>query len=190
MNNSEVSQLVDSADPKMKKALEHLDGELASLRTGRATTALVEGITVEQYGQTMPLKALATLSTPDAHTIAIAPWDPGSMAVIEKAIRETQSLGITPSNDGQIIRLNVPPMTEDRRREIVKSLGDKVEACRITLRNIRHDILGDVRRMEKDKKATVDDAKGAEIAMNKKIDQFGAKIDEMEKAKGQEIMAV
>ncbi len=185
-----VREIVASVSPKMDKALVHLEEELKSLRTGRATTALVENIIVEQYGQHMPLITLATLSTPDARTIAITPWDRASVPAVEKALREAQSLGLNPNNDGSTIRLNIPPMTEERRRDIVKQLGQMVENCHIALRNLRHEALGEVKKLERDKKATTDDAKWSEEELNKKIDQYRLKIDAIQKTKEQEIMQV
>jgi ribosome recycling factor len=185
-----VKDLINAAAPKLDKALEHLEIEIGSLRTGRANVSLVDGITIEVYGQTMPLKQVATISTPDARTISVTPWDRGNLSTIEKAIRESQSLGLNPSNDGAIIRLNIPPMTEERRKEIVKQLGVKVEECHIALRNIRHDVLGEVKKLEKAKEATQDDAKFAENELNKKLDQYKAKIETIAKTKEQEILAV
>ncbi len=185
-----VRELVKSADPKMEKALEHLAEELNTLRTGRATTALVDQLQVEYYGTMQPLRNMATITTPDARTIAITPYDRGSVAVVEKAIRESPTLGLNPNNDGQTIRLNIPSLTEERRKEIVKSLGQKVEECRIALRNIRHDVLNDVKKAEKAGDATQDDAKFAENELNKKIDAFQKRIQEVEAAKTKEIMSV
>jgi ribosome recycling factor len=185
-----VRQLVEGVNAKMDKALEHLREELGSLRTGRATTGLVDGMSVEVYGQMMPIKQLASINTPDARTIAISPWDRNSMASIEKAIRENQTLGLNPSNDGSVIRLNIPPMTEDRRREIVKQLGTKVEECNIALRNARHDVLDEAKKLEKDKQITQDDLKFAEAELNKKIDVYKEKIEEIRLAKEKEIMEV
>lgn len=185
-----VRSVIESANPKMEKALEHLAVGLNSLRTGRASVSLVDGITVDYYGAMQPLKAIASVNTPDAKTIAITPWDKNAMVPIEKAIREAQGLGLNPMNDGHVIRLNIPPLTEDRRREIVKSLGGKVEECRIALRNIRHDVLSEVKKLEKEKLATQDDAKFAENELNKKIDQFQKRIEELEAAKAKEIMSV
>jgi len=185
-----VRPLVDSASPKMEKALEHFADELKSLRTGRASVAILDGVVVEYYGSVQPLKSIASVTAPDARSLAITPWDKGAMASVEKAIRENQALGLNPSNDGNVIRVSIPPMTEDRRRDVVKSLGGKVEDCRVRLRNIRHDILNDVKKMEKSKEATVDDVKFTEAELNKKIDQFQKRIDEMEAAKAKEIMEV
>ena len=185
-----VTQIVKAADPRMEKAVEHLNESLGSLRTGRAQTALVENLTVEQYGQQMMLKTVATISTPDAKTISISPWDKNLVQPIEKMLRETSSLGLNPSSDGNVVRLNVPPMTEERRREIVKDLGQKVEQANISLRQIRHDVLNEVKKMEKNKEATQDDVRFAEQELNKKIDEFKKKIDELAKAKETEIMTV
>jgi len=185
-----VPQIVKGADPRMDKAVAHLEEDLKSLRTGRATTSLVENITVEQYGAQVPLKAVATISTPDAQTIAISPWDKNLVAPIEKVLREDQALGMNPSSDGNVVRLNVPPMTEDRRREIVKELGQKVEQCNIALRQIRHDIINEVKKLEKAGNASQDDAKYAEQEMNKKIGQYKDKVDALAKAKETDIMTV
>lgn len=185
-----IRTLVEAAGPKMDKAIEHLAQELGSLRTGRATISLVDNIIVEYYGTPQPLKAVASVNTPDARTIAITPWDKGALPSIEKALRDDQSLGLNPNNDGVVIRLNIPALTEERRRDIVKSLGSKIEDCRITLRNIRHDTLKDVQKLEKAKEATQDDVKFAEAELNKLIDKFHKQIEELEAAKAKEIMAV
>jgi ribosome recycling factor len=185
-----VANLVKTADPRMDKAIEHFEADMASLRTGRAQTAQVENLMVEQYGQLAPLKTVASISTPDAQTIAISPWDKNLVAVIEKMIRENQALGFNPMSDGNVVRINVPTMTEERRREIVKELGQKAEAANIALRNIRHDVLGEVKRLEKDGQATQDDMKFAEQELNKKIDGYKKKIDELTRAKEAELMTV
>jgi ribosome recycling factor len=185
-----VREQVNSADAKFDKAIAHLEDELRSLRTGRAQTSLVENLAVEQYGAMAPLKTVATITTPDAHTIAISPWDKNLVAPIEKLLRESQSLGLNPSSDGQVVRLNVPPMTEERRREIVKDLGTKVEQCYIAMRNARHEILNDVRKMEKAGEATKDDVKFAEEQLNQKIDAWRSKVEAVAKTKETEIMSV
>jgi ribosome recycling factor len=185
-----VRTLVDAAGPKMERAVEHFADELKTLRTGRASVAMLDGVTVEYYGAVQPLKAVASVNAPDARSLAVTPWDKGVLQAIEKAIRENQALGLNPSNDGGTIRMAVPPMTEDRRREVVKTLGGKVEQCRIALRNIRHDVLNEVKRLEKSKEATADDVKFAEGELNKKIDQFQKRIDEIEAAKSKEILEV
>jgi ribosome recycling factor len=185
-----VQEALESAGPKMQKAVEHLRDELRGIRTGRASTGVVEGLNVEVYGQPMVLKQIATIGTPDSRTIAITPWDRGNLASIEKAIREAQSLGLSPNNDGQTIRLNIPALTEERRCEIAKTVGEKVEGCHIALRNIRHEILEDVRRQEKAKQISIDDVKFAEEQLNKKIEQYRNVITEIQRAKEQEILEV
>jgi len=185
-----VRTLVDAAGPKMEKALEHFSEALKTLRTGRASVSMLDGVVVEAYGAPQPLKAVASVNTPDARSLAVAPWDKSMIGPIEKAIRDNQALGLNPSNDGSVVRMQIPPMTEERRREVVKTLGSKVEECRIALRNIRHDVLGVAKRMEKAKEATQDDVKFAENELNKKIDQFKKRIDELEAAKTKEIMEV
>jgi ribosome recycling factor len=185
-----VRDLVETANPKMQKALDHFVDGLKTLRTGRASTAVLDGVTVEYYGAVQPLKAVASVNTPDARTIAVTPWDKGALSVIEKAIRDNPTLGLNPSNDGNVIRIPVPAMTEERRREVVKSLGTKVEECRIALRNIRHEVLNEVKKLEKAKEATTDDVKFVETELNKKIEQMQKKIDELEAAKTKEIMEV
>jgi ribosome recycling factor len=185
-----VAVIVKSADPRMDKAIEHFEDDIRSLRTGRAQTSQVENLMVEQYGQMMPLKTIATITTPDAQTIAISPWDKNLVAPIEKMIRENQALGFNPMSDGNVVRMNVPSMTEERRRDIVKELGQKAEAANIALRNIRHDVLGEVKRLEKDGQATQDDMKFAEQELNKKIDTYKKRIDELARAKEAELMTV
>ena len=174
----------------MDKALDFLGEELKGLRTGRASTALVEGISVEQYGQKMSLKQVATLSVPDPRTIQITPWDPSMLPAIEKEIRESQSLGLNPNNDGHSIRLNLPPLNEETRKNLVKVLGEKIEACHISMRSIRHELLDEVKKLEKAKQATQDDVKLAEAKLNEKIDEYRGKIKQIEEAKTKEIMEV
>lgn len=185
-----VDEVLRQAGPKMDRAVGHLEDELKGLRTGRASTALVEGIEVDQYGQKMALKQVATLSTPDARTIAITPWDPTTLPSIEKAIRESQSLGLNPNNDGHTIRLNLPPLNEETRKALVKALGDKIEQCHIALRNTRHDLLEEIRGLEKNKGATQDDVRLAQTELDKKIDQYREQIKRIEDAKTKEIMEV
>lgn len=185
-----VQDILAKAEPQMNKAVEHLHDQLRQIRTGRASTAIIDGVTIEQYGQTAPLKTVATLSAPDAHTIAIAPWDKSLIPTIEKAIRDTQSLGLNPSNDGVTIRLNIPPMTTDRRQQLTKQVGEQIEACHVSLRNVRHELMDEVKKLEKSGGATQDDSKFAEAELNKKIERYRAKLEEIRAAKVAEIMEV
>jgi len=190
MTNPAVRKILDQARPRMDKAVAYTRADLGSLRSGRASISLVDNLSVEYYGQTQPLKGLATINTPDARTIAITPWDRGAMPVVEKAIRENQALGLTPNNDGQTIRLNIPPLTEERRHDIVKSLREKIENCHVSLRNIRHELLSEVRKLEKAKLASQDDAKAAETELNKQMEHYRTQIEQLEQTKTTEIMEV
>ena len=185
-----VRSVVDSAGPKMDKAVEHFAEDIKSLRTGRASVAMLDGVTVEVYGVVQPLRAVASITAPDARSLAVSPWDKTAVGAVEKAIRDNAALGLNPSNDGSVVRMAIPPMTEERRREVVKVLGTKVEECRIALRNIRHDVLNEVKKMEKAKEATPDDVKFAEAELNKKIERSQKRIDELEAAKQKEVMEV
>lgn len=185
-----VRDIISAASPKMEKAIEHFASELNSLRTGRASTAVLDSVMVEHYGVLQPLKAVAQVNTPDARSLAITPWDKSALGAIEKAIRDNQSLGMNPMSDGSTVRISIPLLTEDRRKEIVKTLGSKVEDCRIALRNVRHDTLNEIKRLEKAKEATTDDVKSAETELGKLIDKFQKRIDELEAAKAKEIMEV
>jgi ribosome recycling factor len=185
-----VKDIVSQVAPKMERAIEHFSAELGGLRTGRATTAMLDGVMVESYGVLQPLKAVASISTPDGRSLAVTPWDKGAMAGIEKAIRDNQQLSLNPMNDGAVIRINIPALTEERRKEIVKSLGQKVEECRIALRNIRHEALNEVKRLEKTKEATTDDVKYVEHELSKSLEKFQKRIEELEGAKTREIMEV
>lgn len=185
-----IKAIIDKTAPRMDKAVEHLQDGLRGIRTGRASTSLVDALTVEQFGQTMSIKAVATLSAPDAHTIMIAPWDKSMIPVIEKVIRETQSLGLNPGNDGNAIRLNIPPMTTERREQLVKQVGEQIESCHVSIRNVRHDILDEARKAEKNGGVSQDDVKFAEQELNKRIDTYRAKLEEIRRAKVAEIMEV
>lgn len=185
-----VREVVTAAGPKMDKAIEHYNEAVKALRTGRAQASMLDGVIVQYYGVPQPLKSLAQVTAPDARSLAVTPWDKGALASVEKALREDQSLGLNPTNDGQVIRIAIPPLTEERRRDIVKALGGKSEECRIALRNVRHDVLNEVKRMEKAKEATVDDVKFTETELNKKIDQYQKRLLELEAAKTKEIMEV
>jgi ribosome recycling factor len=166
----------DLLSEQMKSPIKHFEKELSSIRTGRASTLLVEGIKVECYGQLMPLKELATISTPEARLITIQPWDKSVMGEIEKAI-QISALGITPINDGNIIRLQLPQMSSDRRNELIKQLGQKTEECRIGVRNIRKEFHNEVRDAVKKKIISEDFAKKLNEVLQKITDQVIEKVD-------------
>jgi len=170
--------LVTDADPQFKKAIEHLQKELATLRTGRATPALVEDIQVEAYGAKQAMKAVGSISTPDAKTIQIEPWDGNVTQAIEKALRES-SIGVTPTVDGKIVRLNLPMMTDEGRQKLVKSMKEKLEEARIAIRGVREDVKKQIEKLEgigKDEKhGYLEDLDAAVKKMNTEIEEIGKK---------------
>lgn len=173
----------------MEKPLKHFEKELAAIRTGRASTSLVEGLRVECYGQFMPLKDLATIAAPDARLITIQPWDKSAIADIEKAITQSD-LGLTPANDGAIIRLQLPQMSSSRRDELVKLLGKKTEECKVNIRNVRKDFHNAVRDAEKKKTVSEDFAKRLSDLLQKITDQNIEKVDQIESKKENELKQV
>lgn len=181
---------LSSYTQKMKAAVEHLQDELKKVRTGRAHPSVLDGISVEAYGQMVPLKQVANVTAPEAQLLQITPFDPTNMQAIAAAIRNDQSLGLNPSDDGHIIRVPMPPLTEERRRQIAKSLSDTVEEARVALRNIRHDALKEAKRAKDAKEATEDDYKRTESQLNELINDFQKEIEDAQKAKEEEIMTV
>lgn len=173
----------------MDKPIKHFEKELASMRTGRATTALLENIRVDCYGQMMPLRELATLAAPDARLLTIQPWDKAVIGAIENAISNSD-LGASPANDGNIIRIQLQQMSSDRRDEMVKTLGKKTEECRINVRNVRKDYHNVVREAEKKKTVSEDFAKRISDLLQKITDQFVEKADQMHNKKETELRQV
>ncbi len=173
----------------MQKTVESTQKSFNTIRTGRANSALLDRITVDYYGTETPLKSLANISTPDATTITIQPYDRGSMTQIEKAI-SMSDLGLTPNNDGQLIRLNIPPLTSERRQELVKLAGKLAEEGKVALRNIRRDAIDSVRKQEKNHEISEDEAKDLQDQIQKITDQYGKKIDELLAAKEKDITTV
>ena len=179
----------DTIKIEMDKPIKHLEKELSSIRTGRASSALVEDIKVECYGQMMSLKELATLSTPDARLITIQPWDKSIINDIEKALVNSD-LGVTPINDGKIIRLQLPQMSTARREELNKLLGKKTEECRIGIRNVRKEYHNQLRNAEKTHGISEDFAKKLSDILQKITDNFIKKADEINDKKANEIKFV
>ncbi len=174
---------------KMDASLEVLKKEFASMRTGRASLALLDGITVEYYGRPTPLNQVATLGVPESRTITIQPWDTKLIPEIEKAILKSE-LGLTPINDGKIIRITIPPLTEERRKELVKVARKRAEESRVALRNIRRDILDDIKKFQKEKNLSEDEAKKWQEEVQKITDSYIKKVDEVLSHKEKEIMEV
>jgi len=177
-------------EEKMQKAVEHFQSELAKISTGRAHPSMLESVKVEAYGQLTPLNQVATVVAVDATLLQISPFDPNNLSKISTAIRNNQSLGLNPSDDGKVIRIPVPPLTEERRREMTKVIGEKAEECRISLRNIRHEELKNAKQAEKSGEATQDDLKSTEKNLNERIDNFQRQIEQLSKAKEAEVMKV
>lgn len=170
----------------MEKALEHLKSEISKMRVGRASTAMVEGVKVESYGSMMGLKEVAALGVPDAKTITITPWDRGLINDIEKAILAA-NIGVTPINDGKLIRINLPPMTEDRRKDFVKQISKEGEAAKVAVRNHRRDTMD---AFKKGGTMSEDEQRRAQDEIQKMTDQFIADIDKLVDSKSKEIMTL
>ena len=184
-----VSLIISEYETKMAKAAESLHNELKTVRTGRASTGLVDHIKVEYYGTLTPLKQLASLAVPQADMIVIKPFDPSSIKDIEKAIKNSD-LSIAPVVDGQIIRLNVPPLSADRRLQIVKQVKQVGEQAKVAVRNIRRDIIKHLEKEEEAKLITEDDRKKSELELQRITDLYIKKVDEILALKEKEIMEV
>lgn len=184
-----IKDLLKDTEERMKSTLSVLEDDLKGMRTGRASTALVEKLNVEYYGTDTPLLHLATLSIPEPQTIMIRPFDKGSLKTIEKAILASE-LGLTPNNDGTVIRLNIPPLTQERRMELQKLVGKRVEEARIAVRNIRRSANDDLREFEKEKLISEDDKKRGEDNVQKLTDKYIEKIEAEGTRKEEEIMEV
>jgi ribosome recycling factor len=182
-------ELINSKKDSLEQALEYLRADLSQLRTGRANPALVENLMVDYYGTRTPLKQIATINAPEARLVLIQPWDKDSLVNIEAAIRES-NLGLNPANDGQVIRLNIPPLSEERRQEMVKTLNQKVEAARIAIRNIREEIWETIQEMTKVGKISEDDKFRGKDSLQEVIDSFNKKVEEIRDKKEKEITTI
>ncbi len=184
-----INETVKDAETRMKGAINSLEEDLAGIRTGRATPALVEKLHVDYYDMPTPLMQLASISVPEARQLMIKPFDPSTLKTIEKAILASE-LGITPNNDGKVIRLKLPPLTEERRRDLVKLVHGRLEESRVAIRNIRRDLIKDLRDFEKEKMISEDDLKVGEEELQKHTEQFITAIDTIGEKKEKEIMEV
>lgn len=177
-------------EEKFEQAIAHFEEELKKVRTGRAHPGQLDGIKVEVYGTQMPLNQVANITAPEAQLLQITPFDPSNIQAIAAAIRADQSLGFNPSDDGRVIRVPVPSLTEDRRKALVKQAGEKVEDTRITLRNIRQDALKEAKRMKEAKELSEDDIKRVEKGIDDDIATYNIKIDEIFRLKEKDILTV
>jgi len=184
-----IDDLLKDAKDRMGKSVESSRGELATVRTGRASPHLLDRITVDYYGAATPLKQLANVAASDARLLTVTPFDKTAIEAIEKAIRESD-VGLTPGNDGNLIRLQIPELTEERRKEMVKVVHGVAEEGRIAVRNIRRDTMHDLRELKKEGEAGEDDERRAEAALQKQTDEAIAEIDTMLKGKEEEILEV
>jgi ribosome recycling factor len=184
-----IDELLEEAKSRMGKSVESSRGELATVRTGRASPHLLDRIVVDYYGAQTPIKQLANVATTDARLLTVTPFDKSSIGAIEKAIQESD-VGLTPSNDGNVVRLQVPELTEERRREMVKVVHGVAEEGRVAIRNIRRDTMQDLRELKKEGEAGEDDERRAEADLQKQTDEAIAEIDSLLKGKEEEILEV
>ncbi len=185
----DVKKLLDETQKKMTRSLEATKKEFQNIRTGRASIALVEGVHVDYYNTPTPLKSLASISTPDPKTIAIQPWDPSGIGEIERAIQKS-GLGLTPINDGKIIRMQIPSLTQERREELTKVIRKTAEEGRVAIRNARHEAVEQVKKLEKSKVIPEDMSHSSQKEIQKVTDKFIAQVDEALKHKETEIHAI
>ncbi len=186
--DEDAQMIIDLANEKMEKALHFLETDLSRIRAGKANTHILDGIYVEYYGNPVPLAQVSNISTPDPKTIAIQPWEKNMIAPIEKAIMASD-LGITPMNNGEIIRINIPMLTEERRKELVKQVKHEGEVAKVSLRNSRRDANEELKKMHKDG-LPEDEMKKGELDIQKMTDDHSAKIEKIIEAKEKEILTV
>jgi ribosome recycling factor len=180
----------DTYELKMTGALEHFEEELRKVRTGRSHPSMLDGIKVEAYGVLTPLNQVANITAPEPQMLQVTPFDPSTVQPIAAAIRAEQSLGFNPSDDGRIIRVPVPPLTEERRKQLVKQTGDKVEETRIALRNIRQDALKDAKRKKDAKELSEDDEKRVEKEIDRLMADYQGQIEAIFSAKEKDILTI
>ncbi len=182
--------IVDDTKKKLQTTVEHFQSNLKSLRTGRASASMLDGVTVEAYGTQMPINQVATVTAPEAQLIQVTPFDPGTLQAIAGAIRNNPNLHMNPSDDGRVVRIPVPPLTEERRREIVKQVGQKQEECMVALRGVRRDAIDAIDKAKKGKEIGEDDAKRLEKQIDDHMNLAKAQAEAAAKAKEAEIMKV
>jgi ribosome recycling factor len=184
-----MQTVIKDLETRMQAAVDLLSREFSGVRTGRANTALLDGLRVEAYGVQTPVSQMASLSVPDPKTLVIQPWDASQMPAIEKAILKSD-LGLTPSNDGKVIRLIMPTLTEERRKQLAKTVGKLAEEARVAVRNIRRDANDRIKAIARDKKVAQDEERRSHDQIQKITDRFVARVDELTKKKEQEILAI
>jgi ribosome recycling factor len=183
-------QVVGDADNKLKKAYEHFEEELKKIRTGRAHPSMLDGVMVEAYGVSMPLIQVGTVTAPEAQLLQISPFDPSNIQAIATAIRDNPSLGLNPSDDGRVVRVPIPALTEERRRDIAKTLSGKAEECMIAMRGVRHEAMDAIDKAKKDKELGEDEAKRLSAQIDEAMNKQKAAVELATKHKEAEIMTV
>ena len=184
-----MNQLFNTAEEKMNKTVAALEKEYGSIRAGRANPAILDRVTVDYYGTPTPIIQMAAVSVPEARMLQIQPWDASTLKEIEKAILASD-IGITPANDGKIIRISFPALTEERRKELVKDINKMAEDSKVAIRSIRRDIIDKLKAMKKNNEITEDDVKKGETDAQKLTDKFVKKLDEVAAAKEKEVMSL
>jgi ribosome recycling factor len=182
-----IKDILSDAESRMRSSISVLNDDLQTIRTGRASTGLVEKVMVNYYDNLTPLVQLANLSVPEATVIMIRPYDQSSLALIERAI-QASDLGLSPNNDGNVIRLNIPPLTQERRKDLVKQVSKRLEEARVAVRNIRRSAIDDIRECEREKIVTEDESKAGQEDAQKITDKYVAEVEEIGKRKEQEIL--
>ncbi len=183
-------EIVNQTKTKFTDSVKHFEEELKKLRTGRASSAMLDGVMVEAYGVPTPLNQVANVTAPEAQLIQITPFDPSNLQAINTAIRDNQNLGLNPSDDGRVVRVPIPALTEERRREISKQVGTKLEDCMVRMRGVRHDALDQFDQAKKDKDISEDDAKRYAAQVEELMNKARAEAEHASKVKEQEIMTV
>lgn len=184
------SKVVAETQAKLTQAIERFKDNLKTLRTGRASAAMLDGIMVEAYGTNMPINQTATISAPEAQLIQITPFDPNNLAAIASAIRDNQTLGLNPTDDGRIIRVPIPALTEERRRDLAKQIGQKQEECMISLRSVRHEAIDSINKAKSDKEIGEDDAKRLTTQVEEAMGKAKTEVESAAKAKESEILTI
>lgn len=184
------ADIVGTVRKEFEGAITHLQDELKKVRTGRASAGMLDGLTVNAYGTPMPLAAVGSVTVPEAQLIQITPFDPANLQAIASAIRDDQSLGLNPVDDGRVIRLQIPPLTTERRQQIVRQLGEKAEECRIRMRNARHDALKSAKKAKEDKMMSEDDERRIEKQIDELMSEMNKKVDNVISDKEKEVMTM
>ncbi len=184
-----IDDIISDAEERMKKSIKALEREFAAIRTGRANPSLFDNVRVDVYGTQMPLNQVATISCPEPRLVVIQPWDRGSLSSIEKAILKSE-LSLNPNNDGNLIRIQIPDLTEERRKEYVKFAKQKAEECRVSIRNVRRDANDMVKELEKNKEISEDDSKGAVARIQKLTDKYSDEVHRLTENKEKEIVHI